>query len=98
MAAFDERTNRELTHGDLRHPGQGNLMLAHTSLCLCHGQIPQRDNIFPLPCVREEIPRPRRMPQTTAAIDICTNSKVTKYFPVDVSEILPITNRQIVQI
>src|SRR4051812_2945755 len=98
MVALDKGTNRELTYSDLRHPRQGNIMLAHTSFRLRHGQVPQRDNIFPLPCVGKEIPRPCRMPQTTAVVDIYTDSKVTKYFPIDIDELLPITNRQIIQI
>src|SRR4051812_3870846 len=98
MVALDEKTSRELAHSDLGHSRQDNLILAHASLCLRHGQVPQRDNILPLPCVGEKIPRPCLMPQTTAVVDICADSEVTKYFPVDVGERLPITNRQTIQI
>src|SRR3954470_11169311 len=98
MVALDKGTNNKLIHIDLRHTGREDLMLAHTMLCLCHRQNFQGNNTLSFPCVGKELSRPHRVSQTTTVIDISANLEMTEYFPVNISELLPVTNREFLQI
>src|SRR3954465_1980597 len=98
VVALNEGTNDKLTHINLGCIGGNDLMLAHTMFRLGIRQSLQGSNTLAFPGARKKIPSPHGVPQATTVIDIGANPEMTEDFPVNISKLLPVTNRQLLQI